>query len=194
VSSGTREKILAATRRLLEGGHAHVGLEEIARQAGVSRQAVYLHFRSRTNVLMALVEAMDSERLPVHLARVFSAPNAVAGLDAIVDVCANYTSEILGVANALDSARRSDPAAAAAWDDRMASRRKNFGALTARLAAEKALSPRLTPEHAADLLFALLSVRVWEDLVVVRGWSRKRYARHMKRVVRRALLARPRSG
>jgi hypothetical protein len=101
-----------------------------------------------------------------------------------------YTAEILGVANALDSARRSDFAAAAAWNDRMARRRRGFGSVVARLAKEGALTDRLTEEEATDLLFALMSIRVWEDLVVVRGWSKKRYARHMKRVARRALVHR----
>jgi AcrR family transcriptional regulator len=187
-SRNARAKILAATRRLVESGRADVGLEEVAQSAGVSRQAVYLHFGSRTNLLVALVTVMDSERLPIHLAKVMAAKSGRAALDAMVDVAAHYTAEIIGVATALDAARRSDSAAAAAWDDRMASRRHGFGMVVSRLAAEGSLTPNLGPDEATDLVYAMLSVRVWEDLVVVRGWSRKRFARHMKRVLRRVLL------
>ena len=55
----TRERILTATRRLLEGGRVNVGLEDVAKRAGVSRQAVYLIFGSRAQLLLALVDAMD---------------------------------------------------------------------------------------------------------------------------------------
>jgi AcrR family transcriptional regulator len=188
---GARAAILAAARRLLEAGHTQVGLEEVAREAGVSRQAVYLHFGSRTKLLLALVDDMDSERLPELLGKVFAARTAPAALDAMVDVCAVYTEEILGVANALDSARRSESAAAAAWNDRMTRRRHGFGLVVAGLAKEGLLTRRLTEEEATDLLFAVMSIRVWEDLVVVRGWSKKRYARHLKRILRRALVRRP---
>jgi AcrR family transcriptional regulator len=48
-----RAAILDAARRLLEErGYHGIGLDAIGREAGVSRQAVYLHFRSKAGLLL----------------------------------------------------------------------------------------------------------------------------------------------
>ena len=47
----TREKILqAAVRKLEESGGRGVRMGDIARETGISRQAVYLHFATRTGI------------------------------------------------------------------------------------------------------------------------------------------------
>ncbi len=63
--SDTRTRILEATVRMLEeqGGRG-VRMGDIARESGVSRQAVYLHFASRTELLNAATRFVD-ERLEV---------------------------------------------------------------------------------------------------------------------------------
>ena len=56
----TRIKILESARRLLvERGYHGVGLEEVARDAGVSRQAVYLHFKSKSDLLVEMAKYTD---------------------------------------------------------------------------------------------------------------------------------------
>ena len=61
----TRTRILEATVHMLEeqGGRG-VRMGDIARESGVSRQAVYLHFASRTELLNAATKFLD-ERLEV---------------------------------------------------------------------------------------------------------------------------------
>jgi hypothetical protein len=49
------------------------------------------------------------------------------------------------------------------------------------------LRPGLAVDVAADLIWTMLSLRVWEDLVVGRGWSAERY----RQEVGGALLAEP---
>ena len=50
----TRTKILQATRQLMEERRGlGVRMSDIAKAAGVSRQAVYLHFDSRIELLSA---------------------------------------------------------------------------------------------------------------------------------------------
>ena len=61
----TRERILDSTLQLLEsGGGSKVRMSDIARQAGVSRQAVYLHYPSRAELLVAATRHLD-ERLQI---------------------------------------------------------------------------------------------------------------------------------
>src|SRR3989442_1651611 len=117
----TRELILQAARRLLEGETgATAGLEQVAAAAGVSRQAVYLHFGSRTQLLLELVRYLaDAYRMPERVQAIMAMESATAVLDGIVDLHAELNGQILVAANALDVARRGDAAAAKAWDDRM---------------------------------------------------------------------------
>ena len=43
------------------------------------------------------------------------------------------------------------------------------------LARDGSLRAELEPTIAADLLWAITSIRTWEDLVLVRGWTRAQY-------------------
>ena len=63
VAIDTRGRILEAARNLLlkrSGGE--VSMAEIAKEAGVSRQAVYLHFADRVSLFVALVKYVDEKR------------------------------------------------------------------------------------------------------------------------------------
>jgi len=51
----TRERILAAVRTAMLAGGVHVTMAEIAKVAGVSRQAVYLQFGDRIGLLAAFI-------------------------------------------------------------------------------------------------------------------------------------------
>ena len=73
----TRVRLLEAARKLLlQRGFHGVGLEDIAAEAGVSRQAVYKsHFASKADLLLELVryvhvaEKLDELIEPVHEAQ-----------------------------------------------------------------------------------------------------------------------------
>ena len=59
----TRTRILAAALALLESsGGQEVRMQDIAKAAGVSRQAVYLHFKSRAELLIATTLYVDEIR------------------------------------------------------------------------------------------------------------------------------------
>ena len=56
----TRTRILEATWRLLEKRCGQgVRMSDIAKEAGVSRQAVYLHFESRKELIIATTKYVD---------------------------------------------------------------------------------------------------------------------------------------
>ena len=56
----TRTRILNATWKLLEADQGHgVRMSDIAKQAGISRQAVYLHFPTRSKLLIATTRYLD---------------------------------------------------------------------------------------------------------------------------------------
>jgi AcrR family transcriptional regulator len=189
-STDTRERILTAARELLEQrAWAGVGLGEVARAAGVSRQAIYLHFGSRAALLLALVDYVDEvEGLAELVARVDDASSGAEQLDRLAWLNSVYEPRIRSVVIAHDAARRHDADLEQAWQDRMERRRSLYRRTVRRLEAERALAAGLTRKDAVDLIWALLGPRVHEDLVGDRGWSARRYETHMRNVLRGALL------
>ena len=55
----TKSRILEVTWRLLESGNKAIRMADIAKAAGVSRQALYLHFPSRAELLVATTRHID---------------------------------------------------------------------------------------------------------------------------------------
>lgn len=188
----TRARILQAARDLLEErGYHGVGLASVAAAAGVSRQSIYLHFGSKRELLLALVAEVDErEGLPRLAEAVDQAPSARAALHSFVDLVAELTPRVYRTAAVLEAERRSSPEADAAWVDRMSRRRLRCAAIVSRLAAEGRLASGWSQSDAADLLWAMTGLRVWEDLVVHRGWSSTDFRRHVGEVLERALVTR----
>lgn len=186
----TRTRILEAARELIEADGVSVPMERIAERAGISRRAVYLHFASRTELLVGLVAHVDETgSLPERAEHVWAAPTAVEALDRFISLNARYNPEIEAIARALDEARGRDQAAGEAWDDRMSGRRDACRRLARWLRDDGDLDDEWSVNDAADVLWAVTNVPAWRDLVVERGWSARRYERHIGRAIRRALLS-----
>lgn len=187
----TRELILDATLRLMEQRQGQgVRIEDIARAAGVSRQAVYLHFATRGDLLIATARHLDEKLgLEARLAELCAAPAGGArAIERFIAFWAEYIVEIYGLARALLTLRETDPAAADAWNDRMASFYQGCLSIVRCLADEGALAPDWSVEEAADYFWATASVSVWEQLTRERGWSQQRYAERLPWILKRALL------
>lgn len=171
----SQDAIVEAARTLVAERGAAVPVAEIAAAAGVSRQAVYLHFGSRAGLLVAVVRAMDAEAdIQARCRRALAAGDPVEALRGFLRTWLRFASEIEPVASALLAARRDDPDAAAAWEDRMAELRAGHAHAAARLAAAGRLRPGLSAAAAADLTWALTSVPVLAQLTAERGWAPRR--------------------
>lgn len=186
---GTRRRLLDVTLDLVtRRGGADVTMAQIARAARVSRQAVYLHFADRAALITAAVRHGDEERgIPEAIQRIRDAPDAVAALREMVAVQAALNPGIWPIARALDAVRREDEAAERSWQDRLADRLAGCRAIVSRLDDEGVLTPGIDRAAAADLLWTMTSVRLWEDLVLLRGWSAARYRKYVTAMILRAL-------
>lgn len=192
-SQATRAAILDAALRLLEGhGYHAVGLAAVGREAGVSRQAIYLHFGSKANLLKALVDDLNEKYVFPTFERcgVWESASGIDALNAYVEVVALTTPPILAVANAVDVARRSDPEAEAIWQLPTRGRYSDCLRIARWLALDGTLAPDWKNADAARFLWAATSIRVFEELTS-HGWSRSRYTRHLQRSLRAALTTSP---
>ena len=186
----TRERLLQAAWDLgLEQGPG-LRLADVAARAGVSRQAVYLHFGDRAGLLLALLAWADQAfKLADLLARVNQAPTGAEALGRMVEVHAAYSPRIDALARILEAQQYQDPAVSAALRDRLDFRRAAHRAVIARIAAEGDLASGWTVDAAADLFYAVTLPSPWREMTGTRGWTASQYAKHMYQLLRRALIA-----
>jgi AcrR family transcriptional regulator len=188
----TRRRILEAALRLVLGRRgADVTLADVARAAHVSRQALYLHFADRAELLLALVRYADEQRgLPAAIQRIEHAASGISALREMAAMQAKMNPTIWPLARLVDIARRHDKAAERSWRDRLGSRRDGCRAIVARLENDGALRRGLNRAVAADLLWTLTSLQTWEDLVLFRGWTAKQYQARLTALLLHVLVRR----
>jgi AcrR family transcriptional regulator len=176
-TENTRTKILQAALDLLFAKDgAGTRMSDVAKQAGVSRQAVYLHFDNRADLLIAATHYLDEQLdTDTRLAPSRTAHSGAERLNAFVTAWGNYIPEIYGVAKALIAMENTDAAATAAWRKRMQDMREGCEAAISALKNDGALSSCFTPDEATDVLWNLLSVRSWEHGTIICGWSQEKY-------------------
>lgn len=161
----------------------------MARAAGVSRQAVYLHFGSKTGLLLQMVDYVWQKEVPTQLVASWTnASTGIEALDAAIAIHVTYEPRIYRFGRVLHAAQREEPAAAAAWRNRMAARRSNYKKVAQWLGRDGVLLERWSVTEAADLLLALTSFHMFEYLVVECRWSRLRYHRHLRTILQSVLL------
>ncbi len=181
MSSGrpeTRTQILEAARAVFEElGYYDAGLGLVAKRAGVSRQAIYLHFASKAELLTALhlhIFATDVapalERHPTP-----DTMSALDALDAMIAVDVEVVSKVWRIHEALQIARRQHPEVEETLRPREEDRYGELLAVGRRLNRERLLPPNMRAAKLADLLWGLLGVGTYRSLVVERGWSLDQY-------------------
>ena len=187
----TKTRILDVTWRLLESGNTAIRMADIAKEAGVSRQALYLHFPNRAELLVATTRHIDTvKNIDQRLARSRSASTGIERLQAFVEAWGGYIPEIHGISVALRAMRNTDKEAAAAWEDRMQAVRQGCEAAVRAISEDGYLKKELTEVTAVDLLWTLLSVENWERLVLECSWSQSEYEQTLKQISEATLLLR----
>lgn len=185
----TRRRILLATWEVIEEIGAEIRISDVAKRAGVSRQAVYLHFGDRAGLLLALVafmpETLGFQELLTH---VFAAESGVDMLRRTVALHSTYSAKIDSVARVLEAAQYQDAALGAAWRDRMKRSRAAHRAIIERIAAEGQLAEGWTVDEAADLFYTVTMQGPWRELTHELGWSPEQYAERMTRLILDSLV------
>jgi AcrR family transcriptional regulator len=169
-----------------------VRIQDISLAAGVSRQAVYLHFPSRAELLVATTHYADqvlggSERFQ----RYCDADGGIEKLEAYLDFWLNYIPEIYGLAKALMIAQETDEAAAAAWKARMNDVYEGCHAVISQLQQDQLLAEDWTPTGATSLMWSMLQIPNWENMILTRGWTQEQYVSRMKIAMKKLFVKSP---
>ncbi len=186
----TQAEILDAAWDLVSKQGADAKVSEIARAAGISRQAVYVHFGSRGGLLMALVKRAD-ERFQISEAfdDALALQDPRARLAGVLSAWLAFVPRIYPVAKDLIRLRDTDPESAAAWADRMHELRQRLLTLTTSLRKDGALNRAWTPEKASHFFWAQTSVQAWGLLRFECGWTEKDITRQLERSLVNTLLS-----
>ncbi|MDG1212107.1 MAG: TetR family transcriptional regulator [Paracoccaceae bacterium] len=188
-SQNTRTRILTAALKLLETGEK-TRMTDIARAAGISRQALYLHFETHADLLIAVTRHVDElNNSDDLLAASRAATTGVARLDAYIEAWGGYIPVVYKVAKPIMAMAETDEAARAAWNERMAAMRHGCAAAVDALARDGRLRSEFDAETATDILWAQLSVPTWVALTEGRGWSQADYIARQKLIAKRLLVA-----
>lgn len=186
----TRKRILKATWQLMEQHRGQdVHIRDIAKAVGISRQAVYLHFASRTELMIATMDYVDEVKgLDKRLDRLKTTTSAIKLLEACIEVWGDYIPEIYGLAKAMMKIRDSDKAMAAAWSNSMGCLLGVCQETIEALDREGILAQEWSRKEAIEMFYTMLSVNNWEQLIMECDWSKTQYISWMKTVSKRTFV------
>ena len=172
----TRGRIVRAALALIERGQVAISMGAIAKEAGLSRQALYLTFADKADLFIAVLRFADGQRgIVEERARIRRAATGRDALLALIDRQARLSPAYKRLADAFELLRRQDEAAEAAWQDRQRDRLEGCRVVAGRLAEEGVLRPGLGAAAAADMIWSVTSSTLWDDLVTQRGWRADDY-------------------
>jgi AcrR family transcriptional regulator len=189
----TKTRILTATWQLMEQRRGQgVHMSDIAKAAGISRQSLYLHFGSRTELMIATSNYVDEVKgLNERLKQLKAATTGIELLEACIEVWGNYIPEIYGLAKAMLMTRDTDEAIATAWNGNMNCLRDVCRETIEALDDEGILASQWSQKEAIEMFWTMLSINNWEQLTIECGWSTIQYISWMKTLLKRSFVAQP---
>ncbi|HEY5578309.1 MAG TPA: TetR/AcrR family transcriptional regulator [Acidimicrobiia bacterium] len=186
----TRRRILDVALKLAADLGPAMRLVDVARGAGVSHQGLYLHFRGRDGLLLALLPHMvESFDLHNRHAQVTEAPDGRAAIERMVDLLGFIDGQLDSIGWVLEEAQHLDEAFGEDWRHRVLGLRQTIERdVIARLDEEGALRPEWSVPDATDLMLAVTTLGTWRDLTRELGWRPREYTDNITRLLETSLL------
>ena len=186
----TRTKILQASLDLFEAQPAKLPrMSDIAKAAGISRQALYLHFDSRTKLLIETTRYQDQTlNVDGHFAYARGSTSGRECLDTFIAAWCSYIPKVWSLARPILQLSATEPEAKAAMDQRLADVREGFDNVIRALAEDQEFPDGLDVERATDAVSMLMWFPNWAFLTIEKGWSQEQYAAMMRAMTYAILL------
>ena len=168
----TRERLLdAAWQEADDHGIDHLTLAAVGARAGVSRQAVYLHFGNRATLLVEMTARYDGTsgfRSRLVATRQLAPAD---GFRAMLGAWFDYLPTILRVGVALEAAHLTGGDGADAYRDRMNDWWDGIRIAVQRLADSGQLAASWSVDIATDWVWTGVHPTTFHHLVTERGWA-----------------------
>jgi AcrR family transcriptional regulator len=172
----------AAGRLFTAAGYAATTVDEIAAEAGVSRETIFKAFGSKHEVLRLWVDrevAGPEEPVPIQrqnwVQQIREAHDQRTQLaTAVAAVCRIHDRAIAAI-EVMRAATHADSEIAALWEQARRRRRQDVGAVTELLAATGSVTAGLSTEEVVDVVYALTSPELYDLLVRQCDWRPERF-------------------
>lgn len=193
----TRRQIVEAARSLfIARGYAGATIEAIAQEAGVAPETVYATFGNKRAILAKLTEVSlvgDDRPIPLFDRE---GPQAVVRetdqrrqIEMFVDDIYEIMSRMAPLFDLMRVAAKTEPDIAAMFQNMLDGRVQGMMFFVRALMKNGPLRDGLTPEAAAETVWALTSGEVFILLNVNRSWPEEKHKRWLVEVLTRLLLS-----
>jgi AcrR family transcriptional regulator len=172
--SDTKLRIIDATWKLFNDmSPKSPTLGEVAKEAGVSRQAVYLHFGNRSNLLTESIQIMREKTGSAERLKSAREVEPELVLSSWVDTLFGVYEMNLSIGKTYLAAAHVDEAGRQGRGAFVASVRRSAAFVIERFDSLGMLQPKWTIETATDWLYTKIDFAVWHLIVHELGWSRE---------------------
>ena len=192
----TRSALLATAARLFaDRGYVATSIDEIARQAGVSRATVFTSVGSKPALLKAAYDVAlvgDAEAVPlVERSRskaIRNEPDARRYLALYTKLASEIAGRVATISEVVRSAAGANPEARALYEKMQAERLIGSRHIVGDLEAKGGLREGLSTAAAVDIVWTLIEPGIYVRLVHQRRWSATRYANWLAETLQTQLL------
>jgi len=187
----TRRRIVEAARRLLQrDGYAGMTIDAIAQQAQVSAQSVYAIFKSKTGILIELLdESMFGPEYEEVVRQTLKASDPKARLRLAAGVAKQIRSAQSAAFDLMRGSGVIAPELAKLEQQRERLRYEKEEGMITFLRDRGRLRPGLNHKTARDIFWMLTGGDVYRMLVCERGWSPEEYQNWLADTLVHLLLA-----
>jgi AcrR family transcriptional regulator len=196
-AAATRGDVLDAAGGLFAtGGYAATTVDEIAAEAGVSRETIFKAFGSKREVLQRWVErevAGPDEPVPIKqqawVHRIGETRDQQTQLETATAAVCRIHERAAHAIEVMRAAAHADPEIAALWDQARRRRREDVQTVTELLAATGATRSDLSTDEVVDVVYGLTSPELYDVLVRECGWRPERFQRWLFTALRQLAFA-----
>jgi AcrR family transcriptional regulator len=188
--------LAAAGELFVERGYGATTLQDVATRAGVAVQTIYYTFGKKRTLLKELVDvtiAGDLEPVATMdrpwFRDALAARTAAAQLRAQIRGSRQVLERIAPIIEVVNTAVAIDPEVAELWPRDADPRYTVLAAAANTLVTKPDAREGVSAEHAADLLYALLSPELYRVLVRDRGWNPARWEQWVYEILRSQLCS-----
>jgi len=195
-AEATKTQIAEAARSLFfKRGYVGTTVEEIANEAGVSKESVYAIFGNKQSILAFLVDvAVGGKELPLPVIQQ-PAPQAIMQdrdqrrqIERIAQVCGEILSRAAPVYEIMRTAANTEPEIRKRVRYLHKERLENMTSFFQHVAANGPLREGLDEKRAGEIIWALASPELFNLLTTELSWSREKYSQWLADILIRVLL------